>query len=293
MVLVTLCLWGVLPIFLKLALDYYSAGTIVWFRFSFSFLILFWFLFLFRSGCEILFRPPLIGVLGGVALAANYFGMTQGVHLSGPSNAAILIQLAPVFLVIVGVVLFRETIRLRQLVGMIIAMTGFYLFYLDRVRNAADNLNYSIANGWIVFAAVVWVVYMICQKKLSVKYSAQTLNLLIYFVAMVVLVPLVEWGEFFEGEIAGWLLLIILGLNTLLAYGALAEAVECIPLSVISILITLNPLITLSGMWVLTTLGVEALPVENIRWYGYLGGVIAVSGVILVVATHYKKESLS
>ena len=64
-------------------------------------------------------------------------------------------------------------------------------------------------------------------------------------------------------------------------------------LSVISILITLNPLITLSGMWVLTTLGVEALPVENIRWYGYLGGVIAISGVILVVATHYKKENLS
>ena len=292
MVSVTLSLWGVLPIFLKLALDYYSAGTIVWFRFAFSFLILFWFLFLFRSGCEVLFNPPLIGVLGGLALAANYFGMTQGIHFSGPSNAAIIIQLAPVFLVIAGVVLFRETIRLRQLVGIIIAMSGFYLFYLDRVRNAAYNLNYSIANGWIVFAAVVWVFYMICQKKLSIKYSAQTLNLLIYFVAMVALVPLVEWGEFCEGEITGWLLLIILGLNTLLAYGALAEAVECIPLSIISILITLNPLITLSGMWMLTTLGVEALPAENIRWYGYLGGIVAVSGVVLVVTTQYKKENL-
>jgi drug/metabolite transporter (DMT)-like permease len=72
----------------------------------------------------------------------------------------------------------------------------------------------------------------------------------------------------------------------------LAEAVECIPLSIISILITLNPLITLSGMWMLTTLGVEALPVENIRWYGYLGGIVAVSGVVLVVTTQYKKENL-
>jgi len=133
---------------------------------------------------------------------------------------------------------------------------------------------------------------MICQKKLSVKYSAQTLNLLIYFVAMVVLLPLVEWGEFFEGGVVGWSLLIILGLNTLLAYGALAEAVESIPLSLISILITLNPLITLSGMWLLSTLGVEILPVENIKWYGYLGGVVAVSGVILVVATPSKKENL-
>ena len=37
MVTVTLTLWGVLPILLKLGLNYYSAGTIAWFRFFFSF----------------------------------------------------------------------------------------------------------------------------------------------------------------------------------------------------------------------------------------------------------------
>ena len=293
MVTVTLSLWGVLPILLKLGLNYYSAGTIAWFRFFFSFLILFCFLFIFRSGCEILRYPPLIGVLGGTALAANYFGMTQGIHFSGPSNAAIIIQVAPIFLVIAGVFLFRETIGLRQLMGMVIAIVGFYLFYLDRVGNAVDNTNYSIANGWVIFAAVVWVFYMICQKQLSIKYSAQTLNLLVYAVAMVALLPLVGWDEFFKGGVVGWLLLVILGLNTLLAYGALAEAIECIPLGLISILITLNPLITLSGMWTLNTLGVGALPLENISWYGYLGGVIAVSGVFFVVASSYKKESLN
>ena len=292
MVAVTLSLWGVLPILLKLGLNYYSAGTIAWFRFFFSFIILFSFLFVFRSGCEILRQPPAIGVLGGVALAVNYFGMTQGIHLSGPSNAAIIIQVAPVFLVIAGVLLFREAIGLRQLMGMAIAMIGFYLFYLDRIGNAVGNPNYFIANGWIIFAAVVWVLYMICQKQLSVKYSAQTLNLLVYAVAMVALVPLVEWNEFFEGGVAGGLLLIFLGLNTLLAYGALAEAVECIPLNLISILITLNPLITLSGMWMLTVLGIEALPAENIRWYGYLGGIIAVGGVVFVVASSPNKVNL-
>ena len=83
-----------------------------------------------------------------------------------------------------------------------------------------------------------------------------------------------------------------MGLNTLLAYGALAEAVECIPLSVISILITLNPLITLSGMWVLTAFGVGLLSAENISWHGYLGGIIAVSGVVLVVASSRNKVNL-
>lgn len=218
--------------------------------------------------------------------------MTKGVHLSGPSNAAILIQVAPILLVIAGVFLFRETIRLAQMISMAIAVVGFYLFYLDRVGNAVSNSNYFIANNWIIFAAVLWVLYMICQKKLSIKYSAQSLNLLVYAVATVVLIPMVEWGEFFKSSIVGWSLLIVLGLNTLLAYGALAEAVECIPISLISVLITLNPFITLSGMWVLTNLGVQTLPVEHISWYGYLGGIIAVSGVVFVVAFSNTKRNL-
>ena len=292
MIMVTLSLWGVLPILLKLGLNYFSAGTIAWFRFFFSFMILFGFLFIFRSGCEILSHPPVIGMLGGTALAANYFGMTQGVHFSGPSNAAVLIQIAPVLLVIAGVVLFRETIGSRQLVGIAMAVVGFYLFYLDRSGNAENDVHYFVANRWVMLAAVVWVLYMICQKGMSLKYSAQAINLLVYGVAAIVLIPLVEWGELLKGGFTGWLILIVLGLNTLLAYGALAEAVECIPLSLISILITLNPLITLGGMWILNTLGVGALPTENISWLGYLGGGMAVSGVVFVVASSQKKENL-
>ena len=217
--------------------------------------------------------------------------MTQGVHLSGASNAAIIIQTAPLLLVVAGVIFFKETIGFRQLMGIAISITGFYLFYLDRSENAVNNIDYSIANEWVLFAATLWALYMICQKQLSIKYSAQSINLLVYAVGTIVLIPLVEWNEFFESSAIGWIILVILGLNTLLAYGALAEAVECIPLSLISILITLNPLITLGGMFALTTFGISLLPEENIRWHGYLGGLIAVSGVVLVVAFSRNKLS--
>ncbi|MBT3516270.1 MAG: DMT family transporter, partial [Nitrospina sp.] len=135
MVLVTVSLWGVLPIFLKVGLNYYSVGTIAWFRFFFSFSVLFLFFFISRSDYRVLRQPPIIGILGGAALAANYFGMTQGVHLSGASNAAIIIQTAPLLLVVAGVIFFKETIGFRQLMGIAISITGFYLFYLDRSEN--------------------------------------------------------------------------------------------------------------------------------------------------------------
>jgi len=140
--------------------------------------------------------------------------MTQGVHFSGPSNAAIIIQVAPILLIIAGIVVFRESVSRRQIIGIAVAATGFFLFYLDRAGDATDSNLYARANGWVFFVAVA-------------------------------LLPLVEWNEFDNSNAAGWIVLIFLGMNTLLAYGALAEAVECVSLSLISILITLNPLITL------------------------------------------------
>ena len=165
------------------------------------------------------------------------------------------------------------------------AAAGFFLFYLDRAGDATDPSLYALANGWVLSAAVVWALYMIFQKRLSTRFEAQSLNLLVYGAAAVALVPLVEWNEFDNSNAAGWIVLIFLGMNTLLAYGTLAEAVECVPLSLISILITLNPLITLAGMWVLNTFWVESLPAENIGWTGYLGGAVAVGGVTLVVSS--------
>ena len=77
--------------------------------------------------------------------------------------------------------------------------------------------------------------------------------------------------------------LIFCGINTLLAYGALAEAVKYIPLALISVIISLNPLITLLGMKILPEMGFAGLQPDPIGSLGYWGGVIAVTGVVLVV----------
>jgi drug/metabolite transporter (DMT)-like permease len=44
-------------------------------------------------------------------------------------------------------------------------------------------------------------------------------------------------------------------------------------------------------MFALTTFGISLLPEENIKWHGYLGALIAVSGVVLVVAFSRNKVS--
>ncbi len=285
LVLVTTLLWGFLPIILKVALTEFSAGTIAWFRFLFAFVVLYLLLSLRGSHpALILRRPPILGIVAGASLSANYFGVTEAVNLSTPSNAAILIQLAPVLLAVVGVLFFKERLTPLQMVGFAVAAVGFYLFYIDQRGNVKDMTHYSTATVYIMFAAVVWVLYISCQKLLSRSFGAQSLNLLVYGVAAVVLVYKVNWVEFTGIGWKGWTVLVVLGLNTLLAYGALAESVKHVPLTIISPLITLNPLITLTGMLVLPALSSGRLMPEIIGTWGYLGAVTAVGGVVLVIA---------
>jgi len=194
-----------------------------------------------------------------------------------------LIQTASVFLVLTGVFVFRERLTTRQVFGMFVVVAGLSLFFFDQQSRVVMSSEYYFADFLIIMSAIVWVGYMISQKFLSREYGAQSLNFLVYTVATVMLLGTVEWSEFASAEFNAWWALIFCGVNTLIAYGALAEAVKYIPLALISVIISLNPLITLIGMEILPAIGFANLQPDPIGMVGYLGGAIAVTGVVLVV----------
>ena len=281
---VTALLWGVLPIILKISLQGFTIGTIAWFRFSLAFLLLGIFLqFKGNRPLSILRKPPWMGVFGGLCLTANYYWVTLGVEISGPSNMAVLIQTASVFLVLTGVFVFRERLTTRQVFGMFVVVAGLSLFFFDQQSRVVMSSEYYFADFLIIMSAIVWVGYMISQKFLSREYGAQSINFLVYTVATLMLVGTVEWLEFASAGFNAWWALIFCGVNTLIAYGALAEAVKYIPLALISVIISLNPLITLIGMEILPAIGFANLQPDPIGMVGYFGGAIAVTGVVLVV----------
>ena len=280
---ITALLWGILPIILKVSLQEFTSGTIAWFRFSLAFVLLG--IILSRKGnrpFNIIRTPPWMGIFGGLCLTANYYWVTLAVDMSGPSNMAVMIQTASVFLVITGVLVFRERLIFRQVLGMFITAAGLTLFFFDQ-QNRVSNGSYFFADFLIQLAALVWVGYMIMQKFLSGSYGPQSLNFLVYAVATLVLAGTVEWAEFASAGLNAWLALVFCGINTLLAYGALAEAVKYLPLAIISLVISLNPLITLLGMKILPAIGFANLQPDPVGVMGYWGGAIVVTGVTLVI----------
>lgn len=282
MVGITTLLWSLLPILQKIALKAFSSGTIAWFRFVSAFLILYPLLHMKGSSPGLIIRrPPYLGLVAGITLAANYFGMIKGIQLSTPSNAAILIQTAPIMLVFAGMFIFNETLKRLQVVGVVVAAVGFFMFYIDQKKHSVDLSLYSSANQYILFAAVMWTIFMICQKAL--KQDAQLLNLLVFGVASIAMLPWVNWIEFIDVSLGYWLLMISLGLNTLIAYGTLGEAVKSLPLSHISVLVTLNPLITLVLMYILPMINANWIDPEPLGAIGYIGALSAIAGVVAVV----------
>ena len=124
---------------------------------------------------------------------------------------------------------------------------------------------------------------MAFQKKLTPAYNAQHLNLLVYGTAAVALLGTVNWAEFKSVDRSGWGLLIFLGVNTLLAYGSLAEAIKHIPVSLISVIVTLNPFLTLTAIHILAQSGAGWVAPEIIGLWGYVGACTAIAGVVLVL----------
>jgi len=282
----TALLWGFLAIAMKVATESVPVLTIVWFRFSFAFCLLV--LFVGRRDMRrlsILRRPPVLGLLAAAALTTNYLAYLAGLEKTTPSNAQILVQTAPLMLAVVGMVLFRERLSKVQLTGLGVAILGFALFSLDqRQAGIVDAPDLTLGNWMILGAAVAWVVYAALQKRLSMRgWAPQDLNLLLYLLPAATLWPLVDLRLLAGLSPGMWLLLAFLGANTLFAYGALGEALKRLPAYQVSVVITMNPLITLATMAALRRLDAPWVPEDSVGVMGYAAALLVVAGIILVL----------
>ncbi len=122
-------------------------------------------------------------------------------------------------------------------------------------------------------------------------YQPQQLNLIIYFIPVIVLLPFIHLQSFSGLGMGNWVLLVVLGLNTLIAYGTLAEAFKYVEANKVSIIITLNPIITFGTITILAALQVDWVDVESISVIGFAGAVLVIIGAILVILPKRLRKS--
>lgn len=89
-------MWGLLAIALKVAIRYFDSVTIVWSRFAIAFVILLCFNQFFSRIFSLSSRLPVIGIIAGILLAANYYSFIMGIELTTVNNTQVLIQLGAI-----------------------------------------------------------------------------------------------------------------------------------------------------------------------------------------------------
>ncbi len=283
--LLTAFLWGILPVKLKQVLQAMDPVTVTWFRLLVSGVLL----FIWLASVK---RLPSLKVLGGkgrilVALAVfglvgNYVLYLVGLRLLSPGTTQLMIQTGPILLLLGSIVLFKERFTLGQGIGLFVLLIGFGLFFNERLVELFTSLSDYTAGVLIVFlAAVVWTFYGLSQKQLLTVWNSLQVMMVIYLFCALLITP---WAHPMEAlqlsPLQGWLLLACC-LNTLVAYGAFAEALAHWEASRVSATLALTPLVTLAAVAVAAWLWPDYVHAEEINTLGYCGAVLVVLGSAL------------
>jgi len=292
--LITVLMWGVLAIALKVATRQIDSPTIVWFRFSLAFsALLAWMAVNNPKELKILYKPSWLIVLSSLALAWNYMGFMLGIQFTSPSNAQVAIQSGPLLLAVFGIIFFRERISRVQIIGFLIAIMGFWIFYRQHVEAVPAGQEGQYTKGMLITfsGAVAWAIYAAFQKRLVVHYPVGTLNVFIFGLPVLLYLPFVNFTSLAHLSFGYWALLVFLGANTLISYGCLSLALKYLEAGKVSIIIILNPIITFILMGILTALNVDWIAGEHFSVLSITGALIALGGAILVVRKKKKHDS--
>lgn len=290
--LFTASLWGFMAIILKVITYELPPVTVVWFRFAAAFLILAtWTIIFRRKDFKIFLHPPFLLILAALFLAGNYTGFIAGIKYVSPSSSQVFIQIAPVSFAFSGILIFREHVNWRHILGFILVLAGIGLFYSEQLRDLSSGADHFTLGMILVLAGgLSWAAFATAQKALLKTIGPNQLNLFVYGSCALALAPLVKFSQLAGMPVVNWYILIYLGLNTVLAYGSLSMAIKLTEATRVSVIITLNPIITFVTMAILTRLQVSWIEPESFSLVSIFGALSVLGGAILVIYAGWKRS---
>jgi len=281
--LVTTFLWGLLPIALKNLLEGMDPFTISWYRFLSSSILVGLYLKkknslpelkkIDRSGWYLI----MIAILG---LCGNYILYLLGLDHISPSSAQVVIQLAPMFFLIGGILIFKERFAKEQWVGFAILISGLLLFFNQKMAELFSEFgDYTIGVLFIIASAIAWAAYALSQKQLLKDHTSGEVMFIIYVAGTILFLPLSKPETITGLSMIHLLLLVFCALNTLVAYGCFAEALNHLEASRVSTILAVVPLITVSVM----EIGVRVVP--HFQYHESLNNLSIVGALFVVIGS--------
>ncbi|MEH2063311.1 MAG: DMT family transporter [Nostoc sp.] len=284
--LLTVFLWGILPIALAVTLQVLDVYTVIWFRFLGSFVMLAVYLGIRGKLPKLEKLRSASWKLLAIAtlfLGINYFLFMQGLALTSPANAEVLIQLSTLLLGLGGLVIFKERYRLYQWIGVSVMTCGYLLFFREQLTNLITaHGTYILGSVLIALGSTAWAIYALAQKQLLQSLSSPSIMLTIYGGCALLLTPLARVKSLFILDTFHLGMLVFCALNTLIAYGAFAESLEHWEASRVSAVLALAPIVTLISVAVVSVIAPDWTPPEHFTFIAILGAGLVVTGSVAI-----------
>jgi drug/metabolite transporter (DMT)-like permease len=282
--LTTAIFWGALPIAIKQAVEVMDPFTLVWYRFLTAGIGLFawlaWKKQLPKLG-SFQFASLIFLILAVLGLASNFVLYNLALLYLPPSAVQVIIQLAPIMLLIVSSVIFKEKIHRYQVMGVLILLVGLGLFFNNKLSIFLNgDSTYTLGIAIAFLAAVVWVIYGLMQKKLLQHFQSAQILLMVYICCAIFLTPFAKPSQLTLMDTRQLSMLAFCCLNTLIGYGAFAEALARWEASKVSGLLTLAPLFTIVFVEAGFTFWPHLIEPVQLNLLGYIGAITVVSGAM-------------
>jgi drug/metabolite transporter (DMT)-like permease len=191
-----------------------------------------------------LFKLALCAVFG---VAVNQILFFEGLNLSTPINASIIITSVPVIILIFSHYILKEKITAIKVAGIILGASGALLVILS--AGFADFKSGTMLGNLLIFInAMAWALYLVLIKPLMEKYDSVTIMKWVFFFGLIIIFPF-TFSSFASSSFSVipfriWMSIafVILG-ATVIAYFLNNYSLKTVSPSVNGIYIYLQPLI--------------------------------------------------
>ncbi|MFO0729097.1 MAG: DMT family transporter [Myxococcota bacterium] len=221
-----------------------------------------------------------LAVLALLGVTVNQLLFTEGLHRAGAVNAAILVVTIPILTLLVAILLGREPLSGRRLLGVGLALVGAAL--ITRVERFDLSSQVAVGDLMLIANSLCYAVYLVLAGPVLARVGPMAGVAWVFCFGALLGLPLTgpallstSWGAL-DGRSIAALAFIVAG-PTLGAYGLNAYALRWADASVVAVYVALQPFIgAISAHFVL---GAE------ISARTAAAGVIIVAGVLIASAT--------
>lgn len=191
-------IWGVASPVIKVTLNYIPPFSFLMIRFLIASLILYFMVdwkkgYLKHLGKKGLVNALLIGVLGS---SVNLGLLFWGINFTSSIEATIIYSMAPILIILGGVLFLKEKIESYELAGLLIALAGFGLIIIKPLLMDRSEVSISFeGNILVVLSTVAWASYALLSKnvfnhdKTGQKYSPVFITFITFFAGAISLLP--------------------------------------------------------------------------------------------------------